>query len=38
MGTIKTYSLFTINQHNNIDEIYNCGKQEINLFDFARAY
>jgi hypothetical protein len=38
MGTVKTYSLFTINQDNNIDEIHNCGKHEINLFDFARNY
>jgi len=28
MGTVKTYSVFTINQDNNIDEIHNCGKQQ----------
>lgn len=26
MGTRKTYALFTINQDNKIDEIYDCGK------------
>jgi len=36
MGTVKNYSLFAINQENNIDEIHNCGKQEINIFGLAR--
>ncbi len=36
MGTIKTYSLFTINQDNKIDETHDCGKQERNRFDPAR--
>lgn len=31
MGMLKTYSLFKINQNNNVDEIHNCGKQEMHI-------
>jgi hypothetical protein len=40
MGTLKTYSLFTISQENKFDEIYDCGKCDekklTNAFDLAK--
>jgi hypothetical protein len=35
MGTVKSYSLFTINQDNKAEEIHDCGKYTINTTDFA---
>jgi hypothetical protein len=39
MGTLKTYSLFTISQESKVDEIHDSGKHnEVDWFDFARDY
>jgi hypothetical protein len=35
MGTVKSYSLFTINQDSKAEEIHDCGKHTINTTDFA---
>jgi hypothetical protein len=37
MGTVKSYSLFTINQDNKAEEIHDCGKQEMNAIDLAKT-